>query len=167
VIKLALTAAILGAITLLVLARTAQAQGATKYKHSIAFYKYAWTAKHKLWRAEKQRRVRAERRLVIRFKRDVEYAFHLAGDLFGIPLNLSRGVSEGELRSVSYCETGGTFNPFAKNRSSSASGMMQFLDSTWANQGLPRFSVFDPIANILAAARIVAGEGWHQWACKP
>lgn len=93
------------------------------------------------------------------YKRDVSYAISLASSTFN--------VSAGELWSVARCETGNTFNPYARNRTSSASGLFQFLDSTWASQGIRGFSVFDPVANALGAARIVARQGWRQWSCKP
>ena len=56
---------------------------------------------------------------------------------------------------------------YAIRLASSASGLFQFLDSTWARHGIAGFSVFDPVANALAAARLVADEGWSQWVCKP
>jgi hypothetical protein len=88
-----------------------------------------------------------------------QYAIRLAASTFHVP--------EAEMRAVASCETGGTYDRYAQNRSSTASGLFQFLDSTWASQGLAGFSVFDPVANALAAARIVAREGWSQWSCKP
>lgn len=91
--------------------------------------------------------------------RDVSYAIALASSTFGVSIS--------ELWSVARCETGGTFSPYARNRSSTASGLFQFLDSTWANQGIRGFSVYDAVANALGAARIVAREGWGQWSCKP
>jgi len=103
------------------------------------------------------RRERRQRRHV--FIRDASYAISLASSVFR--------VSASEMWSVARCETGGTFSPYAKNSTSSASGLFQFLDSTWANQGVGGFSVFDPVANALGAARIVSREGWRQWSCKP
>lgn len=106
---------------------------------------------HEAWQTER-RRVRA-------YKRDAGYAIELAASAFG--------VSSSEMWAVARCETGGTFSPHAKNSSSSASGLFQFLDSTWASQGIRGFSVFDPVANALGAARIVARQGWRQWSCQP
>lgn len=87
------------------------------------------------------------------------YAIKLASSAYGVPY--------WELYNVARCETGGTFSPWAANPTSTASGLFQFLDSTWASQGMQGFSVWDPVANALAAARIVAREGWGQWVCKP
>lgn len=95
----------------------------------------------------------------VKFKRDVSYAISLASSTFGVPAS--------EMWAVARCETGGTFNPYAKNSSSSASGLFQFLTSTWASQGIRGHSVWDPVANALGAARIVARQGWRQWVCKP
>lgn len=69
--------------------------------------------------------------------------------------------------SVMTCETGGTGDPTIHNRSSSASGLWQFLDSTWASvTGLP-----PPAANYsgdqqtAAAAALWRSSGWGQWSC--
>lgn len=117
---------------------------------------------HWQYRVEKHQHMKVKRHLARvgkGFKRDSFYAISLASRVFGVPY--------WELRAVASCETGGTFDPYARNSSSSASGLFQFLDSTWASQGIPGFSVFDPVANALATARIVARQGWRQWVCKP
>lgn len=110
--------------------------------------------------------VRANRRLQRELARVVHsgngplYAIRLASAIYGVP--------ESEMRAVASCETGGSFSPFSKNPSSTASGLFQFLDSTWASAGIPGFSVFDPIANALAAARLVIRDGgWSEWSCRP
>jgi hypothetical protein len=103
--------------------------------------------------------VRRQTRALARKPQGSRYAIRLASSTFR--------VSEREMLAVASCETGGTFDESAHNPSSSAAGLFQFLDSTWANQGLAGFSVYDPVANALAAARIVAREGWSQWECKP
>lgn len=92
-----------------------------------------------------------------RYRRDAFYAMRLASSM--------TGVRYSELRAVASCETGGTFSPLAKNSHSTAAGLLQFLDSTWRDQGMRGFSVYDPVANALAAARIVRREGWGQWQC--
>lgn len=56
--------------------------------------------------------------------------------------------------------------PTAVNTSSGASGLFQFIPSTWANMipaSLKTGSVFDPRTNIAAAAWLQAAEGWTQW----
>jgi hypothetical protein len=59
----------------------------------------------------------------------------------------------------------GTLSPAAYEPSTGASGLLQFLSSTWRRTPFASFSVFDPVANALAAAQIVAREGWRQWSC--
>lgn len=66
-------------------------------------------------------------------------------------------------------ESGG--NPNAKNRSSTAAGLFQFLKSTWDNM-VPRDvtggsyssgQVFVPEANVRSAAWLAINVGWSQW----
>jgi soluble lytic murein transglycosylase-like protein len=69
---------------------------------------------------------------------------------------------------VARCES--NFNPNAVNRSSAASGLFQFLPSTWAGtpQGKAGRSVFDPTANAQAAAWYykATGQTGGPWSCK-
>lgn len=88
----------------------------------------------------------------------VDHAIHLAAALYGVPVS--------ELQRVGTCES--HLTPSSKNTSSTASGLFQFLDSTWARAGVPGFSVFDPYANAIAAARLVRSDGsWREWSCQP
>lgn len=88
----------------------------------------------------------------------VDHAIKLASALYGVPLS--------EMRGVALCETGGSLNPSSQNRASTAAGLFQFLDSTWARAGVAGFSVYDPYANAIAAARLVTiDHGWHEWSC--
>ncbi len=116
---------------------------------------YQWNRARKL-----ERKVwKLEKRVAKKFKRDSLYAIKLASRAFGIP--------ERDMRRVAYCES--RFNPFVKNPNSMASGLFQFLDSTWASTPFHvAFPVWDPVANALAAAQIVRADGgWRQWVCKP
>ncbi len=69
------------------------------------------------------------------------------------------------------CESRG--NPNAKNPSSSAAGLWQFLRSTWdyaaATTGSPSYAQggpYDPTwATINAAWLRARGSGWNQWTC--
>lgn len=73
--------------------------------------------------------------------------------------------------AVMACESGG--NPNADNPSSSAAGLFQFLKSTWDNMvplsvtggSYASGQVYDPEANVRAAAWLLAAEGWSQWSC--
>lgn len=86
----------------------------------------------------------------------VMHALRLASALYGVPLS--------QLVGVGTCES--HLTPTSQNRSSTAAGLFQFLDSTWARAGVPGFSVYDPYANALAAARLVKADGgWHEWSC--
>lgn len=161
---------IAGLVVAFCFALAARVQWATaaEFRHSTAFYRYQWLEgrerQDELRGTNKSLRRdlnRAKRRLEVRFRRDVTYAIRLASDLFSVP--------EQEMWSVAHCETGGTFSPFAKNRSSDASGLFQFIG--WPRAGLREsFSVWDPVANALAAAWTRRHDGsWRQWApvCRP
>ena len=77
--------------------------------------------------------------------------------------SLGAGAQQWALR-VAKCESG--YNPNAVNRSSGASGLFQFLPSTWASLPQHTQSVFNPIANAQAAAVLYQRSGPNQWSCK-
>lgn len=60
---------------------------------------------------------------------------------------------------IAKCESG--YNQFAKNRTSTASGVFQYLASTWSatDQGKAGLSVFDADANVKAAVSYIASRG--------
>lgn len=79
------------------------------------------------------------------------------------------------------CETGGTLDPRAANRHSSARGLLQFLTTgpvhrygdhllvdggTWATTPFWRFSVFSPYANALAAGWMIYHGRGGEWDCR-
>jgi hypothetical protein len=61
---------------------------------------------------------------------------------------------------VARCESG--LNPNAKNRTSSASGVMQLLAIHWRG----RFDPFNARANIAYAYRLWQASGWSPWVCR-
>jgi hypothetical protein len=63
------------------------------------------------------------------------------------------------------CETGGTFDPHAAN-SSGASGLFQFMPSTWASTPYGVFSIWSPYANALAAGWMHEHGRGSEWACR-
>ena len=65
---------------------------------------------------------------------------------------------------VAKCES--NYNPYAVNSYSGASGLFQFLPSTWAATPQHAQSVFDPLANSQAAAWLYQRSGPNQWSCK-
>lgn len=78
------------------------------------------------------------------------------------------GADPVQLLRVAYCES--HYNPSAYNPSSGASGLFQFLATTWAansvRAGYAGASVFDPVANANTAAYMFARGQAGQWACK-
>ena len=64
---------------------------------------------------------------------------------------------------VAYCES--RDNPLAVNPISNASGLFQFLPSTWSGTPYAAASVFDPVANAQAAAWLYQRYGPSQWSC--
>lgn len=65
---------------------------------------------------------------------------------------------------VMNCESQG--DPTAQNPTSSAGGLFQFIDSTWAFTPYGHLPKYDPIANIQAAAWLFYEDGPSHWVCK-
>jgi uncharacterized protein YabE (DUF348 family) len=80
----------------------------------------------------------------------------------------AQGANADQLVRVAYCES--RFNPGAYNASSGASGLFQFLASTWAansvRAGYAGASVFDPVASANVAAWMFARGQAGQWVCR-
>jgi len=66
--------------------------------------------------------------------------------------------------NVAYCES--RYHPTSVNTSSGASGLFQFLPSTWAFTPYHAQSPFDPVANANAAAWLYHRSGPNQWECQ-
>jgi hypothetical protein len=82
--------------------------------------------------------------------------------------SLTQRISYGDMVSVSYCETAGTFDPAIVNPRSHATGLFQFLGSTWQHTPFAALDRRDPYANAMAAAWLVRHDGdWHEWDCRP
>jgi hypothetical protein len=99
---------------------------------------------------------RYRRKLLVRWKPTVQYAYRLAATIYG--------VSYSELHRVSGCES----NHYVYARNGQYRGLFQegpmFERGPFGRAG---FSVWDPVANALTAASTVAQQGWRQWQCKP
>ena len=91
---------------------------------------------------------------------DIEAIIRAAADTWG--------ADPTQLLRVAWCES--RYNPNAYNASSGASGLFQFLATTWApnsvRAGYAGASVFDPVANANTAAYMFAHQQARQWACK-
>ena len=66
--------------------------------------------------------------------------------------------------NVAWCES--RYHPNSVNSSSGASGLFQFLPSTWAFTPYASYSPFDPKYNALAAAWLYSRDGPSQWVCQ-
>jgi resuscitation-promoting factor RpfB len=79
----------------------------------------------------------------------------------------AQGADAGQLMRVAYCES--RYNPGAYN-ASGASGLFQFLPSTWAansvRAGFGGTSPFDPVAAANVAAWMFARGQSYQWVCR-
>jgi len=77
------------------------------------------------------------------------------------------GPYAGAALNVARCESG--FNPSAFNAGSGASGVFQFLRSTWATTSYAGYSPFNASANIHAAYQVFSRDGfsWREWQCQP
>lgn len=66
--------------------------------------------------------------------------------------------------NVAYCES--RYHPNSVNSSSGASGLFQFLPSTWGGTPWHAQSPFDPVANSDAAAWLYHRYGPQRWVCQ-
>jgi resuscitation-promoting factor RpfB len=93
-----------------------------------------------------------------------------AGDVQAIIIAAAArwGADANQLLRVARCESG--FNPNAYNGLFGASGVFQFIPSTWARNspraGYAGASVFDAVANVNTAAMMFAEGQAGQWSCK-
>ena len=66
--------------------------------------------------------------------------------------------------NVAWCES--RYHPNSVNTDSGASGLFQFLPSTWSGTPYASQSPFDPRANALAAAWLYSHYGPGRWVCQ-
>jgi hypothetical protein len=73
-----------------------------------------------------------------------------------VAYSIQYGIDPKTPKCIAYYESG--YNQFSKNRSSSASGVFQYLNKTWSatDEGKAGYSVFDAEANIKAAIKYMA-----------
>jgi soluble lytic murein transglycosylase-like protein len=118
------------------------------------------------WAERKRVELRAERdvlrrhvrnlRRTLRHKPSAQEALRLASVAYGVPLSL--------LHRRAFCES--RFDPNARNPSG-ASGLLQFLPSTFHSTPYAREDIFSPYANAMAAGWMIgeAGRG-GEWVCR-
>ena len=70
----------------------------------------------------------------------------------------------GELWRKARCES--RLWRYARNPSSGASGLFQFLPSTWRSTPFGYLSIFDPYANALAAGWMHSAGRGREWVCR-
>jgi hypothetical protein len=101
------------------------------------------------------RDLRRQRKILLK-RPQVAEAINLSCAVYGYCSTLWRKAS---------CETGGTFSATSHNPSG-ASGLFQFLRSTWDSTPFARFSIWSPYANALAAGWMhYTGRG-GEWTCR-
>jgi len=103
-----------------------------------------------------RRELRTTRRLMLH-RPQVSEAISLAATVYGNGPTLWRKAR---------CETGGTFSPRSFNGSSGASGLFQFLPSTWRSTPFGGFSIWSPYANALAAGWMHVNGRGGEWVCR-
>jgi len=122
-----------------------------------------WRQEHKavLWLKHEVNTLRA--RLVSRRRLQL----HSPDSLEAIRLaSVAYGVNAGLLVRRADCETGGSYSRYAQNRTSGASGLFQFLPSTWQTTPYARESIWSPYANALAAAWMERSGRGGEWVCR-
>jgi hypothetical protein len=87
----------------------------------------------------------------------------IAQDIYAAFSPLGAGAVQWAM-NVAYCES--RYHPNSVNSSSGASGLFQFLPSTWAFTPYAAYSPFDPKYNALAAAWLYQRDGPSQWVCQ-
>jgi hypothetical protein len=82
-------------------------------------------------------------------------------------INQAFGSDAAAAMAVASCESG--LNPNAYNGSSGASGVFQFLPSTWRTTPYAGYSPFNAWANVNAAYSVFVRDGhsWGEWSCRP
>jgi soluble lytic murein transglycosylase-like protein len=75
------------------------------------------------------------------------------------------GAYSARALAVARCESG--YNPSARNRSSGAMGVFQFMPSTWRSTSYAGYSPYNAWANIQAAHQVFVRDGysWREWSC--
>jgi soluble lytic murein transglycosylase-like protein len=130
---------------------------------SAVNWQFKPTAEDRL-RAENARLRRANTKLgqrvrslhrALRFDYEITNAVKLASIVYGVPRSL--------LWRKMWCESKGW--PFADNPTSDASGLFQFMPSTYRSTPFSSVSLWDPYANALAAGYMHRVGRGGEWEC--
>ena len=117
--------------------------------------KWALRFRHERQLVDRLRRRLARQRYVVVHDPSVAEAIGLAAATYG---------HGDELWRKARCESG--LNPGARNLSSAAGGLFQFLGSTWRSTPYGRFDPNSPYANALAAGWMHANGRGGEWSCR-
>lgn len=81
---------------------------------------------------------------------------------------LDRPAIGAQAERIIDCETGGTWDEGDVNGRSGATGLAQFLRSTWRAYRWRHKSPKHPVFNVLQMRVVRMADGdWHQWVCRP
>ena len=113
------------------------------------------------WQFQKMRERWERDRKVLQHRGSVDEAIALASVVYGVDHAL--------LRRKAWCES--RFNPNARNvqpiyNGEHATGLFQFIPSTFASTPFARFSIYSTYANALAAGWMHANGRGGEWACR-
>jgi len=162
---LILAALVAVVVAVLVVASARAARGTDGHHRTVGFGQTAfdfagperWAMR---WRQEHRkvvalrRQLRTSRRLMMH-RPAVSEAIGLAAAVYGNGPTLWRKAN---------CES--HLSPRAYNGSSGASGLFQFLPSTWRSTPFGSFSVWSPYANALAAGWMHSAGRGGEWVCR-
>jgi hypothetical protein len=121
--------------------------------HGPEWWAREWRREHQTTLALRRRLVK-QRRILLQ-RPSVVDAINLSCATYGSCSTLWRKAR---------CES--QLNTSARNLSSAASGLFQFMPSTFASTPYRRFSIFDAYANALAAGWMHAHGRGGEWACR-
>lgn len=80
--------------------------------------------------------------------------------------SITKKVSYPLLIRKARCETGGTFSPYSKNPFSAATGLFQFMPSTWTTTPYAHHSIWSAKWNSLGAAWMHKVGRGGEWECQ-
>jgi hypothetical protein len=116
------------------------------------------------WALRFRRERELTRRLLRRLHRERYVLLHRPDVVEAIDLAAATYGNGAVLWRKARCESG--LNPAARNLTSAAAGLFQFLGSTWASTPYAGFDPLSPYANALAAGWMHAHGRSGEWSCR-